>query len=187
MHMHFNKNWKSSQTALLCSLIRNTSNFPQINILDLSHPLWIHKWLSILGLLPCLVNLCRLFSGTTSDVNVCLWAGDFKRCWQKTITESVQIKVHCPLKEGKKKNMDESSMPVLCFCSGPLLLQLPLAHRQRWGQTGLGFWLVAIWLCMLCLFVFGFGNENANNFWLYSRKYCKKALGFLLCLLLLGN
>lgn len=40
---------------------------------------------------------------TTSDVNVCLWAGDFKRCWQKTITyKSVQIKVHCPLKEGKK-------------------------------------------------------------------------------------
>lgn len=137
----------------------NTSNFPHINILDLSRPLWIHKWLSSLGLQPCLANLYRLFIGMTSDVNVCLWASDFKRCWQKTTTKSMPIKVHCPQME-KIKSMAESSMPVLCFCSEPLLLQLPLAHRQRRGQMGFSFWLIAIPVCKLHLLVLSFGNEN---------------------------
>lgn len=139
----------------------SSSNFPHINILDLSRPLWIQKWLSNLGLQPCLVNLCRLFSGIKPDVNVCLWAADFKRCWQKTITERVPIKVHCPLKEKKKPTMDESSVRVLCFCSGPLLLQQPLAVRQRWGQMGL--WLVAIRLCAPCLFVLRFKKWKRNQ------------------------
>lgn len=173
--VHFN-NWMENLLEQQRNLTLNTSNIPHINILDLSHPLWIHKWLGSLGLQPCLVNLCRRFNGIMSDVNVCLWAGDFKRCWQKTITESVLIKVHCPLKE--KKNVDESRVPVLCFCSGPLLLQLPLAHRQRWGQMVLSFWLMAIHLSVLCLFVFGFGNENADNIWLYNYKYYKKLLYF---------